>query len=312
MNVLQCGIMRCPAVLVPLACVFAVGCASIEPEVYRGNQLRTDVIRRDETRGLDAELAPAETSPRELAVRVRHHVIASIHERAVYEKVLLYAEEEDLNRDHHQYVTVPDETILGNVTVRTQTEDRGALAGAQLRVNGHTTTTDDAGIARCPLTGVLRALDDPNVKTVDVSVSHPELGENTFSVTRRDVLRAMGVLYTDTAARTLKQPKMRLNARFPPVASPGETFEASVAVTNQGRNTIHGIRARLFSRHEWLGGRTFTVGDVPPGETREAVRFFSVPTGGIGAVYRSLLGVRHAGGPLEKEQRRITIGVRAP
>jgi hypothetical protein len=94
-------------------------------------------------------------------------------------------------------------------------------------------------------------------------------------VVQTDILVSLGVDFEPLTA--VGRDKLRVKVTLPESISPGRDITIRVQASNGGARSVSCLVGRLFSRHSWLSGINFYLGNIPAGETREFERRVQVP-----------------------------------
>lgn len=291
------------------AAFFAAGCQTEEvPEVFRGHKLRTEVLREEATPYLKAEMLDANLQEG-FAFELEHWQTVRVHEQNIHQKMHVYADPDDINREHYRYVPVPDEEMPGETVVRTEKRRVGPLADERVRCRDTWHETDSDGIVTINPEQLLRPFDDLRSKRCRLEFSHPDFGTVEETVTREQLLDALGV---DTARNPRKGSNangLKLKMTSPETAEAGGRVTLRLHARNQAERDVYDVRARVFSSVDWLDGINFYIGRLQPGESREFQRSADVPADQHGETVFAQVGVRHAEGALEKPALKIILRV---
>ena len=281
-------------------CVLAAlaGCQTQTAEVYRGRQLRTETVR--EVPAPYLRPMPWGATGGDIQFQIEHWARVRIYERPVYEAVNRYANPNDLNRDHIRHEPIPNKELFGDIEERVQKRRSGVLANAAVQCLGAPTETDERGILSIDAERVLKHFDDPTRKTLSVDFIHPKYGRFETELTREALLALYGIQSQPDKSRDSHTEGVKFSVAHTKMARQGETVTFEVKATNEGAKPAFGVRARLFSRRPWLNGRFFYIGDLDPGQSQSFKRTLEVPTDAEPGDGYAQIGVRHAGGPIER------------
>lgn len=288
-----------------VACLLLGLCVSAAPPPAkrRGRLLRVDVRRTEETPSFRWRLmAGTDSLPRlffeEVVVRVTHKV-------NIYQTVIEVPASAETNPAGVEYRVVPGELIEGETFAEQQSQVVGPIAGETFLVNEVPMRTDEVGVAVDGDQTLLRLFDDLTVTEVSVRASHPKYGSMLMDISRQvmkrypqdtppanlghtDLLASMGLDFLPR--RSSGRDGVTMTVQMPERVRAGESLDVVLTVANGGGTATSSLMGRSFSRHDWLTGRLFYVGSVPPGESVTFTRRFQVPATAKGNLAYGALG----------------------
>ncbi len=298
------------ALTLTAAAFFAAGCQTEEvPEVFRGHKLRTEVLREEAKPYLTVEMLDANLEEG-FAFELEHWQTVRVHERDIHQKMHVFSDPEDINRERYRYVPVPDEEIAGETVVRTEKRRVGPLAGERVRCRDTWRKTDSAGIVKIDPEQLLRPFDDPSRKRYRLEFLHPDFGAVEKTITREQLLDTLDVDTSGTPRKGSDAGGLKLEMSYPKSAADGDRVTFLLHARNQGARNVYHVRGRIFSSSAWLDGITFYIGHLRPGESRQFQRTPSVPADSSGETVFAQVGVRHAEGALEKSVQKIILPIK--
>jgi len=284
----------------------AVGCATVEPVVYRGRVVRKEVVRTVHQPSFACSLARSPDSQPHFAVT--RHDLVTYHEVPIHEKVLEYKAPDETNRGNIDHKIVPGEFLRGTPTVRNEKVELGGWGNAEFGLNGVPVKTDKSGVFADQTECVLAMFDDLSRPDASVAVSHAEYGQIVLKVTRDELLASLGV---DTESR--RRPDrdgLSLTVSCPDVVARGAPFQITLRAKNTGERYACAVTGRTVSRHKWLDGRNFYIGAIGPGEERSFSRTFVAPDDQPGGAVFCAMGVWDVLGALPDKMAPMKLSVK--
>ena len=305
-----CGLIRLLGMFaVTCAALFAVSCQTEEiPEVFRGHKLRTEILREETTPYLTVEMLDANLEEG-FAFKIEKWQAVRVHERDIHQKMHVFADPEDINRERYRYVPVPDEEIAGETVVRTEKRLVGPFAGERVRCRDTWHETDSDGTVRIDPEQLLRPFDDPSRKRCHLKFFHPDFGANKKTIARKQVLDALNVDTSGNSRKGSDADGLKLEISYPEAAAAGHRVTFLLHARNQAARDVYDARGRIFARAAWLDGITFYLGHLRPGESRQFLRTVDVPADQSGETVFAQVGIRHAEGALEKSALKIILPI---
>jgi hypothetical protein len=261
------------------------------PEKRRG--------RLDHAETLDTEHSPSfrwhlasspDSRPRLLFEGVD---LVTVRKVRMYQTVVEKPAAKDGENSEMEYEVVPGEFIRGETYAEQSSTVSGPLPHETFTVNGVDMTTDGGGVAIDETQSLLGLFDDLSTTSAVVRASHKTRGGVLLKLTRNvvkrytgeakqpedlknsDILASLGLDFGPKRTSGRKGVVMSLDA--PDRLEPGQSFDLSLTVSNQGTTETSSVLGRIFSRHEWLHGRLFYIGSVQPGTSLTFSRHFAVP-----------------------------------
>ncbi len=290
--------------------VFAAGCQTEETsEVFRGSKLRTEVVREETTPYLTVELLDANQKD-EVAFEIEHRQVVRVHERDIHQKMHVFADPDDINRERYRYVPVPDEEISGETKVRIEKRRVGPLANDRVRCRDVWHNTDSDGIVKIDLEQLLRPFDDSGRKQYRLEFFHSDFGAAEKTVRRDKLLAALGIDLAGNPRQGSDASGLNLEMSYPESATTGSKVTFRLHARNNGGKHVYGVRARIFSHADWLDGINFYIGHLSPEGSQHFQRTVEVPTDQPKESVFAQLGVRHAEGALEKSAQKIILQIK--
>ncbi len=311
-----------------LGCVIAwqVCHAAPPPVRRRGKLLRTELLRTERKPFFACALIHAvDCKPRLLFTK---HEALTFHEVPIYEILLEYKGAGETDRSKIIYKSAKDEAIRGKQTMRTDSIELGVCAGETFTINGTPVTTDADGIAVDQTQALVRLFDPLAKRQEDITLSHGKLGSVALTISREIVRKTPFKPSGDDTAATsdlleslgtdfgpIRRPArdgVRLDAAFPNAVRPGSTVSIEVTAVNGGDGHACRIMARTVSRHAWLDGMNFYLGNLEPGQTRSFSRQIVVPADQAAGTVFGAVGFWDVLGAIPEQAVPLEIDVRAP
>lgn len=309
--VISIGSRNWPAILAAgMVSVLLAGCQSDPPEVFPGHTLRTERVR-EERRPYLVVAAKGAEDQEHFVWQMDVWEAVHVHERPIHQKMHVYANPDDVNREHYRYEPVPGEEMPGDVQVRIEKRHVGPLAEARVRCLGGTYTTSADGLLRVDAEAVLQPFDDPRRDAIQCRLQTRSHETVEQTITRQDMLTAMGIDGRRSPGARSDASGLELSLEAPETVPPGQRVPLTIKGTNNSRGAVYEVRARAFANHKWLDGKTFYLGTIQAGETRGFTRYVTVPPGAEAETLFAQVGVRHAEGPLKEKALRLILTVGA-
>jgi len=288
-----------------VAVLVTPGCTNYRATDYPGSVIRYEFIRRESEDHL--RIDPITVVGQDLALHLTHHRTSTIHERPIHQKVKVYRVEGDMTPGKEYYEPVPGEIIVGRDTSRVERSSLGDLSNEPITVDGVECRSDREGMWIDRDHSLLSRFDDMSVTEVAFELRHKRMGGETIRLTRIELLQLIGGV--SNSARDVGRDGLQVKVDLPDQVKPGETFDVLVRAENRGPKYTNNLTGRTFSRHAWLDGRNFYLGDLEAGQSRQFLRRFTVPEDcAPGKVYVAL-GMSDTLGVVEEMQARLALRV---
>ena len=272
-----------------------LACFSVQaaPAVRRrGKYLRTEELKVETRKTYTVSLAQTKGSFPVLFFQGQS--ILTHHEVRVHEVLMEITHENNgegvTQRGSVEYTLVPGETMRGEEIRREELRQDGPLANMEFQVNGKVVRTDSQGHWIDSAQTMIAPFDDLRARALPLTIRHPELGEQTLTLTRNlirrentakegsnDLLESFSMDFTQlrrTAVDGLTTKLIMANS-----AAIGSTLPATIEVSNSGPLPVSNLVARSFSSDPLLNGRWFYFGNLAPGEKRAFSRLFQIKEG---------------------------------
>ena len=249
------------------------GCTTAEPEVYRGREIRSEIVDRNVTSRFRVELAGSASG--ELRLRFNRISIVTEKEVPIHEKVLLYRTDGERDGDRVRYKPVIGEFMRGEPRRKTRKEESGPLANDVFLIGDRRIRTNSAGLYTDKEEYILSQFDDLRVQEIDLLFENPQHGQHKLVLTRQEMLSALDV--NDARRGNAGSSSVTVDVALPDRVQPGDHIDATIRVLNTGSKRIVGARACLISRFNWISGTVFYLGSIAPGQEATFSRRLVVP-----------------------------------
>jgi len=295
------------AVLVGIAVMILLGaCGTTKPIVLAGRIIRRDLVKEERRRKLLVTAVDSKSGTLRLRF-AKFDVITSVHVPQ-HQKLLRYADPQEMRPKWIRDEPVPNETIPGKPETNTRTVNVGVLAGETLQINGHSVSTDAQGIYTDD-EYLLGLFDDLRHPTLTLAVSHKSVADFECELSRDRMLESLGVPMKLDGKRRVEHANVLYHVSLPETVTPGARFTVDVEAENKGEGFVGAVMARTFSRHDWLDGKTFYIGHLEPGRKRTFSRRFTCPFRQPTETVFAMLGVTNALGAAPKHCRPLSLRV---
>ena len=258
----------------------------------RGKYLRTEERKVETRKTYTVSLAQTKSSFPILFFQGQSILVH--HEVRIHEVLMEITHENNgegiTQRGSVEYTLVPGETMPGEEIHREEIRQDGPLANMEFQVNGMVVRTDSQGHWIDTAQTLVAPFDDLRARALPLTIKHPELGEQTLTVTRNlirrestakdgssDLLENFSLDFTQL--RRTDVTGLTTKLIMAASATAGSTIPATIEVANTGSLPISNLVARSFSSDPLLNGRWFYFGNLPPGEKHAFSRLFQVKDG---------------------------------
>ena len=258
------------------------GCATTKPVALRGpiHHIKSIPI----SKRVYFEVQPMVATDGIFRLRFVRYEESESRQIEYYEKVMEYQVQGEMDPTKIRRITVPGEFIEVQGEVQHQRKEVGLLAREKIKVNDVEVTLTAPGIFEDRAGLVLRFFDDMELGEntgMTLRLQHPELGEQSIVLTRRQLMEYLGIAW-DAPAGSANNGLAATVTASATTLKPGAELTLTLAAENRGTQAVAKVIGRTFSRCDWLNGRNFYLGTLKPGEKRVAVRTFQVPAAGAG------------------------------
>jgi hypothetical protein len=267
--------------------------AQPQPEKRRG---RLDHVEVQNTRRISSFRWSLQPSP-DSCPRVFFEglELVTLNKVRVYQVVVEKPVPKKEGEEEMAFVVVPGEFMRGEEFAEQSSEPSGPLGGETFVVNGVTMKTNADGVATDTGQTLVALFDDLSVTEKVVSAKHSKRGNVLLKLTRNvvkryepgreqpedfvhtDILSSFGLDFAPK--RTSQRDGVSMALAAPASATPGQEFELTVTVTNNGSGETSSVLGHTFSRYPWLHGRIFYFGCVQPNTSKTFTRRILVPEG---------------------------------